>query len=465
MYNSKLIQIFEKLTKPERIGFKKWVASTYANPREDVTQLVEFILSKRAITPATVKKTEAWSAIFPNKTYNETILRYIMSYATQCLEEFLAYHNWKQADIQPATMLTKIYNHRNLNHLATKQLEITQNILNSSPQKDSQYYAQKLDIEIEQYNLLSKNKRYENFNLQEISDTIHHYAIAEILRYACVAQSFRQVSGKTTNFLLLENILMLIQNGNYEQQAVIQIYYLLYLLSNKADDDNFNKLYHLVFKHETAFKEDELKDIFLLTINYCIKQLNTGRRDYAQHAFTLYIHALDKQYLLENGELSRFTFKNIAFIGIKRLQNYKQTEQFIEKYSHYINENYRENAIQFTTATLFYAQKKYTKAMHIFQQVEFADVLWNVDAKILMIKMLFEQKEYETIPYQIKNAKMYIYRSKDIGYFKPIHKKTMRYFDILYKTLNTGKLKKNQIIEVIKQEKDLAEKEWFLQQL
>ncbi len=465
MYQSKFIEIVEKLSKAERSGFRKWVQSPYANPREDVQRLVEFVLSKRVITAATVKREEAFDFVFPDKEYNEPLLRYSMSYATRCLEEFLAYHNWKQADIQPATMLTKIYNHRNLNHLAAKQLEITQKILNSSPQKDSQYYAQKLDVEIEQYNLLSKNKRHENFNLQEISDTIHHYAIAEILRYACIAQSFRQVSGISTNFLLLENILMLIENGYYEQQAVIQIYYLLYLLSNKADDDNFNKLYHLVFKFENAFKEDELKDIFLLTINYCIKQLNTGRHDYAQHAFTLYIHALDKQYLLENSELSRFTFKNIAFIGIKRLQNYKLTEQFIEKYSHYINENYRENAIQFTTATLFYAQKKYTKAMHIFQQVEFADVLWNVDAEILMIKMLFEQKEYETIPYQIKNAKMYIYRSKDIGYFKSIHKKTMRYFDILYKMLNTGKFKKNQIKQAIAQEKDLAEKEWLLQQL
>ena len=48
MYTSKFIQIFEKLTKPERLGFRKWARSPIANPREDVIKLVEFVLSKRA---------------------------------------------------------------------------------------------------------------------------------------------------------------------------------------------------------------------------------------------------------------------------------------------------------------------------------------------------------------------------------------------------------------------------------
>ncbi len=465
MYQSKFIEIFEKLSKPERIGFRKWVLSPFANPREDIQRLTEFVLSKRAITPATMKRKEAFAFVFPGKAYNEPLLRYAMSYATQCLEEFLAYHNWKQDPLNPAILLTQVYNHRNLNKLTAVQLETAQALLQDSPLKDSRHYIQTLETEIEHYNLLSKNKRYENFNLQSISDTIHHYAISEILRYACIAQSLKQVTGTSTDFLLLGNMLQLIEKGFYNDQPPIQIYYLLLLLSNQPDDDNFRRLYVLVFTHETAFKENELKDIFLLTINYCIKQLNTGKQEYAKDAFTLYLHALDKKYLLENGELSRFTFKNIAFIGIKRLQDYKQTELFIEKYNQYINEDFRENSTLFTKAALYYGQKQYVKSMRILQQTEFKDVLWNVDSKILIIKMLFEQKEYDTIPFQIKSLKMYLYRQKNIGYFKTIHQKTLHYFEILYKGMLSGKLEKENLLSNISDEKNLVEKDWFLEML
>ncbi|MDB5228456.1 MAG: hypothetical protein JWN78_2649, partial [Bacteroidota bacterium] len=451
--------------KPERLGFRKWVRSPIANPREDVIQLTEFILSKRAVTANTMKREDAFAFVFPKKIYNEALLRYTMSYATQCLEDYLAYHNWKAYHANPAIVLTQTYNHRNLNTLASKQLENTQALLQQSSLKDSQHYMQTLSLEVEQYNLMSKNKRYEDFNLQKISDTVHHYVVAEILRYACIAQSFQQVSGKNTKFPLLESVLQFLEKGLYHNEPAIQIYYLLFYLSGNSDDDKFNNLYDLVFENENCFKEHELKDIFLLTINYCIKQLNTGKREYAKPAFTLYLHGLDKKYLLENGELSRFTFKNIAYIGIKHLKDYKQTELFISKYNRYVNESYRENSIQFTKAALFYAEKQFSKALRILQQVEFADVLWNVDAKILILKMLFELKEYESIPYQLKSLKMFIYRRKDIGYFKKIHKQTLTYFDLLYKNIHTGKQKRNQLKQLILSEKDLVEKEWFLNQV
>lgn len=464
MYTSKFIQVFEKLTKPERIGFRKWVRSPVANPREDVIQLTEFILSKRAVTANTMKREDAFAFVFPNKTYNEALLRYTMSYATQCLEEYLAYHNWKRYPANPAIVLTQTYNHRNLNTLASKQLETSQALLHDGSFRDSQHYMHTLSLEVEQYNLMSKNKRYEDFNLQKISDTVHHFVILEILRYACIAQSFQQVSGKKTTFPLLVTALQFMETGLYKDEPALQIYYLLYHLSVNTDDDKFKKLYDLVFKNESCFKEHELKDIFLLTINYCIKQLNTGKREYAKPAFTLYLHGLDKNYLLENGELSRFTFKNIAYIGIKHLKDYKQTELFISKYNRYVNASYRENSIQFTKAALYYAQKQFSKAMRILQQVEFTDVLWNADAKILILKMLFELKEYDSIPYQLKSAKMFIYRRKDIGYFKKIHKQTLYYFDLLYKSIHVSKNKRSEMKQMILAEKDLVEKEWFLNQ-
>ena len=79
--------------------------------------------------------------------------------------------------------------------------------------------------------------------------------------------------------------------------------------------------------------------------------------------------------------------------------------------------------------------------------------------------MLFELKEYDSILPQIKSLKMYVYRQKDIGYFKTIHQKTITFFALLYKNVQVSKAKKNNFKLSIETEKDLVEKEWLLQML
>ncbi|MFN8260859.1 MAG: hypothetical protein U0X41_07985 [Chitinophagales bacterium] len=101
--------------------------------------------------------------------------------------------------------------------------------------------------------------------------------------------------------------------------------------------------------------------------------------------------------------------------------------------------------------------------MDILLKPEFEDVLWNVDAKVLIIKILFELKRLEPIAFHLKSLKMYLYRQKHIGYFKAIHQKTIHHFGLLYKNMDSSKTKKGQLKRLIAAEKDLVEKEWFLE--
>lgn len=455
-----------QLDRREKQNLKLWINSPFANARKDVIALFDFIYSKRAVNEKNIDKHAAFTSIYPGQPYNEQQLRYVMSFATNCMEDFLAYDHWKKNQVQHKLSLIKNINHKNLNSFTQQHIKDTVESLHSQPHRNNDYYLQSYQLETEFYTLQSKNKRYEDFNLQAVSNHFHNYAIAEILKYACTAVSYEQVSGKTFEFALLHQCLELIESKpSYRDIPPINIYYLCYKISTSGSDLIFRELYKVIFEYETFFNEQELKDIFLLTINYCIKELNVGKQDYAEYAYQLYLYALNKGYLLDNGELSRFTFKNIVFIGVKKLKQYKSVENFIDTFQNNVNAEYRESTVLFNRAVLYTARKEYKKAMKILQQVEFADVLWNLDAKSMLLKIYFEEKEFEALLHLSKSFRLYIHRQKNLGIYKLRYKQMISFCEKLYKHTGASKNKKRLLRNAIDQNSNLPEKEWFLEQV
>ena len=68
--------------------------------------------------------------------------------------------------------------------------------------------------------------------------------------------------------------------------------------------------------HGNLLPEKELRTLFLLAINFGIQQFNRGEERYIGEVFELYRTALDRGFLLNKGQLSRFAFKNIVGIAI-----------------------------------------------------------------------------------------------------------------------------------------------------
>ena len=466
MLTTKFINLFLQLDRKEKQNLKLWVCSPFANAREDVQKLFDFVYSKRTITAENINRKLAFQFIYPFQPYKEQQLRYVMSFATVCLEEFMAYDEWKSNKEQHQLALINKMNHKNLSKFTAQEIQKVAQQLTRQKLRNSNFYLQSYQLANEQYTLQSKNKRFENFKLQEVSDYLHFYAISEILKHACVAISIQQVSGKQFAFYLVQNCIEVIEKeSNFKKIPSVYLYYLCYQISTQGNDALFNELYAAIYKYENSFNESELKDIFLMAINYCIKEMNIGKNEYSKFAYELYLYALKKNYLLDNGELSRFTFKNIVFIGVKKLQDYKSVEHFITQFQHTINEQYRENTVLFNNATLYVAQKNYKPAMQILQTVEFEDVLWNLDAKSMLLRIYFEEKEYEAMLSLIKSFKLYLYRQYDLGIYKTRYKNMIGFCEKLYKNIGVLKVKKMKLKEDILQHKNLPEKDWFLIQV
>jgi len=465
MLNSKLINILQSLSNDEKRHLRKWFSANFVNKNDAVYKLFYFIDTRRSITELTIKKIRAFEYLFKDELYNDQTMRHLMWQCIEIIEDFLVYYTFVNQRNNKHLLLMSVYQQKNLPLYANESLTKIKKNNEQLQLQDSDYYLEQLQIEKNLYNIATNNTRYASLNIQHLIDKIDEYAVAETLRWSCIALSHQRISGNTYHLQNTSNYIQQIENGLYANNAAVQIYFLLYKLSKEADDIVFEKLFNALFIYEKNFTETELKDIFLLSINYCISELNVGKQIYAQYAFDLFMHALSKKYLLENNELDRFTFKNIAFIAIKRLKDFKKAEHFIDAYRQYLPEAYREHAVLFTKATLYFEQKDYKKAMRILQQVEFADVLWNLNAKNMLLKMYFEEAEYEALLTFLNSYKVYLKRQKQIGYHQTRYLKVITLCKKLYNNIGASKNNKTKLKQIIIDDNELPEKEWFLEQV
>jgi hypothetical protein len=465
MYKSKLLDVIQVLSANERRGLRKYFDVKFVNKNDAIYKLFQFIDTRKTITPLTVKKERVFSYFYENETYNDQHIRHLMWLCLEIVEEYLVFHSFREDRNRQNLQLLAVYSEKRLSKYA---LEVHEKIKNRNHQlqfRDSVYYREQLEAEQMLYQIATDNNRFAALNLQTIIDKIGAYAVVETLRWSCIALSHQRISGVSYKFPLLENYLLAIEDGQFADDIAIQLYYLIYKVSMQEDDRSFETLFHSLIHLEQHFTDTEIRDIFLLVINYCIRRMNVGQQKYARYAFDLYMHALDKKYLLEHQQLDRFTFKNIAFIAIKQLKEFQLAEDFIVKYQIYLAEEYREDTVHFTKATLYFEQKNYVKAMRILQQVEFSDMLWNLNAKNMLLKMYFETAEYDLMHSFLETYYRYLKRQKQIGYHKTRYLKVVAMFRKLYKSLGATTSERKKLKSILENDLQLPEKEWFLAQI
>jgi len=465
MYDSKLIQIFQKFSVQEHRLLKKWVASSFVNKHEEVIKLVEFLYTRKSITAITTQRARTFDYLFPGKQYDDLKLRHIMSLATQVFEEFIIYYHYQQSETKRLFALEHFYSYHNLELYAENTSKSIHKYLTEQPKRDSRFYYDILQTEINDFISHSKNTRDKPFNIQTITDAIHHYSYAEILKYACVGLSHTKVSNVQYSLPMLPFVLAEVANNLEQQSPPTQLYFLIYKASSVIENEEYFELItKRLAKFESCFSDQELKDIFIFVINLCIRRINDGNKLFAETAYNLYQQALTKKYLIDKGEMSRFTFTNIVFTGLY-IQNFKGVEDFIKTYQDHINIDFREHVVAFNKARLYFSKQDYKKAMPILLTVEFKDDLQNLAAKFMLLKIYFETKEYEAL-FALRNSfKVFLHRQKKIGYHKIRYKNVLIYIDKLYQHIGAKKDKINKLRDEMSAVQNLPDKDWFLHQL
>ncbi len=465
MLNNNLIQVIRSLNKVECRELALFIGSAHVNKRKDIILLFEYLMKFLSKKPSALNKEMAFQAIFPKQVYDEKKIRYTISFLHKVVERFLIYKELQNDDLQSRIYLLQAYRRKGISRPFYKAVNKTTAIVAKNPYRNDAFYEKAYQVEYEKYSFSVNTERNAPRNLQALNDMMDLSYLTKKLRISCVSLAHQSVYKVDYDKGLLNSILNNMEQSTFFENPIVAIYY-FYLKAFASDGDTFyyEKFRAKLNEHVQIIPKNELRDIYLLAINYCIKRLNRGNRQYIREAFELYRTALHQKVLLENGFLSSFTYNNIHSLGFA-LNELEWIEHFLENYKAHLYPKDRENTYRYNRAVFHFRKAEYTEAMSLLQQVEFKDVLYNSDARSMLLRIYYERQEFDALDSLLESFKTYIHRNKNIGYHGENYLTLISFVKKMLKNNIKDKNFRRELIQEIKETKVLAEREWLLEQL
>ncbi|MCB9032437.1 MAG: hypothetical protein H6553_01215 [Chitinophagales bacterium] len=415
MYKNKLIQTYISLNKGELRRLKKYIKSDFVNKNEEILAFFNFIDTRTTLNEQTVTKEKAHQFIFGNASYNDLKMRHLIWQTGVIIESFIIYDQSTNNEILKNQLLSNFYSKKELYKYAEETLNNNIHLIEQSTTKNAAYYLDLFKTNASLFDIAQRNIRSNQFNIEQIVHNSSVFAIIEALKYGCLVKSIQKLNEFEIEDFFINNIIDFLPNSKYIKNPMVKIYYNDYLLITTEEEEAFLSLEQDLKKHQQLFSKEEYIEVYANLLNYCVKRTNQNDEVYAKKAFQLYIDGVKDGILLEKNEINRFVFTNIVTLGIK-VKSYAVIEQFIVSYFKNIDEDYRQNTYDFNQAKLYFAKAEYDKALQILLTNEFKDVLWNLNAKFIVLKIFFEQAEYQSFVVYLKSFKVYIKRKNNIGY-------------------------------------------------
>ncbi|MEM1321012.1 MAG: hypothetical protein AAGG75_12235 [Bacteroidota bacterium] len=470
MQKSNLVHILKQFSRRDWRELGKMVRSSYFNQREDVVRLFSYLEQKmKTAGSRELEREKVFRFVFKKETFDQQKLRYTTSFLFNIVKRYLIQVELEADKIQAQQYLYRGMRKKGLEVFFTKELSNTTALLEKGRYRDSHFYLKNYQLGMDDAISKMPQRRIGAMNFQSIGDFLNISYLSSMLRLSCNIQSHGTISGQVYDVNLLKEVLSLIQSGQYIDIPAVALYYRCYqaieFLKNgdlHHSELNFNELKMLINRHWKLFPPSEIRDIYLFTINYCIKRLNAGDKEYIREAFELFRSGLENETLLEEGFISSFTYKNITRLGVA-LKEHQWVEQFLENYKNYLHPRIKDNAWRYNLAFFFFQQEKYKSAMQLLVLVEFKDTLNNLDARRMLLKSYFELGEYDALDSLLDSFSRYINRQKELGYHKDNYLNLIRFVKKVIHTNEKEKLK--ELKADILNTSALAEKEWLLEKI
>jgi len=262
---------------------------------------------------------------------------------------------------------------------------------------------------------------------------------------------------------LLSMVLDYLKDSAHLNVPAIAIYYYCYKALTEDSHQDFQKLKNQFLEYQHLFPKEEMVDILLLAINFCIKQINNGQDQYLQEVFHLYQLGLENKLLLIQNRLNRFVYKNVVASGL-HLGELDWVESFINEYAPLIEAKYRSEYFRYNQARLLYFKKDYHQAMALLATVDSSDLLLTTDAKVILLKMYYELEEFDPLDSLLASFKTFLNRKKVIGYHRDKYIQLIEFTKKLLYLNHNDKEAKKALSQKIKAH-SVMEKEWLLKQL
>lgn len=473
MKNLKIYKALGRLNIYNLNRFKKFIHSPYFNQNSNLTALFDhyYSLLKKKLEIEYEKQT-IWNNVFPKEPFKDARFRKYNTDLLSLLEEFLAVEQFKTKPLQESTNLLEAIIDNKMPELYNSVLKTTERLSDRHLERNANYYFYQYMAEKHRFNLTSEfekksasKSKLQFYNIQDINNNLDYFFIAEKLRYYCSMLSWKNVVKHDIELLFIEDIIELVQDHKYYDIPTIGIYYQIYLTTIEPDNvDHYYNLKKLIYKNIGLFPKQEAKQIFDSALNYCVRKSNAGNRAFNSELLNLYTEGLDNEVLLVDSYITATTFRNICLLAL-RLKKIDWTIDFIQQYASKLDPKYRNNAIKFNSARVALFQKDYNSLIDLLNEVEFDDLVYTLDSKLMLIIGFYELGNKDLALSSINAFKVFLVRHKNIpDQYKLIFGNFNSFVEKMIK-LEFSRKKLEQLLKDVEASNSVASKNWLIDKL
>lgn len=472
MTDSKLYSVLTHFDKIEQNRLRKYVRSPYFNVNEILMAFLDLLFAhiNAKDKAGAFTKEFIWVQLYENETFNDVRFRKLSSDLLKLIEDFLAQERYEKDDLQKASYLLGAIGDKKMEKLHKSAIKSARELLKHQNQKSATFYYNQYLIEKNDYDLSEGElKRSEKSNMEDIINNLDYFYLAEKLRLYNSILSRKSMISHEYKLLFIDEIIEHIDKYQYDEIPPVSIYYrqcLTLMQNNDEKDEHYFELKKLVSRHWRQFPLLEASEIYGGLLNYCSRKINQGNQFFVREFLEIYKDILQKN-ILPNNELNPWSFKNAVQIAL-RLGEYEWAEKFIKDYNAKLPTDFRDSALSYNLALVYFYQKKYNNVIEKLQSVDYEDIGYNLNAKSVLISVYYELDSDDALMSLMDSFKTYLHRHKDIAENRRIlYLNLMKYVRKLLK-LNKGSKTE---IEHIKKEMEedrkigIASEKWILEKL
>lgn len=458
-----LLDILQHFDRKEFRKFRDFIHSAFFNHREDLKVLTDYLYTCSCEVGVIPDKAQIFRKLYGRGPYDDHKVRIAMSLLYKLVHHYLAYREWSADALPQKVLLLRALRRRNLTHHFEHALKDAREKAEQSKAQSADYQFNYSAMLSEVYHHNAAKERITGTNLQAISDHIDTGFYIMKLRIACLALSHQAVYKADYDLGLLPEVLVNIAQKKLTAHPAVATYFHCYqMLRNPEEPQHFQHFSAALFEKENRFPEDELHDLYLLAINFCTQNYNKGNDAYLHDLLNLYRRGIEKGVLANGKHFSRFTYRNIVTLSLI-LKEYDWTEQFIVQYKDWIEPTFRDSMYSFCLARLEYSRGNYDAALLLLQKSEYEDLLLNLSAKTVLLKIFYELQEFDLLDAHLSAMEKFLSRKKQMSYHRDNYLNTIRFTRKLLEVTDKESVRRlRQEVELVK---NVAERQWLMAQI
>lgn len=424
MHQSKVFSYLKTFSEKEWKSFEKFVQSPYFGGSEPLLHLLQYIRkwSQKDWQHRRLHREAAYRFLFPKDADIQIIkLQQLMSLLTACIEQFWVQQRLTVEEDMYQIQLAHSLQMRGLKAHCESSRHKTRQLLQQQALRADVTLYRYYELAVQQHQMVEAEAvRNVEPCLQEVMDSLDVFYCTNKLRYYCKALNFKRLKQQQHyNFGFTEPLLDFVKQARFLQSSLIEMYYCIAqtLLAVPDSEVFYRQFKAILLQNDPLISREEKQHLFIFAINFCIAEINAGKREYWNEVFHIYQTEIDFDLLLVQGIVPAASYRNI-FVVAEILGELAWLDDFLLKHK----DRVEAAAYRLNVAKLRFLQQRHRTVLQELEQLTPDDKQMLLTAKCLQIKALYELycQDEKTLQYEdalsahLVNFTNYLRRNKSI---------------------------------------------------